>query len=81
MGSVSGLSRGDAALQELLASMARHSGDEGRRGRLLDHMRGVPPIAEWPADHLDALQETCAYIVGLARLARELRLLAQEGEP
>lgn len=49
---------GDAALQELLASIADHSRDPGRREILLDGVLTTPPLAAWPTESLDALRET-----------------------
>jgi hypothetical protein len=71
---------GDAALQALLASMAEHTDDAERRDRLLDSMMTIPPLADWPRDSLNALQETCRYVISLGRLGRELRQLTERGE-
>jgi hypothetical protein len=71
---------GDAALRALLASMAERTHDAERRERLLDSVLTVPPLADWPSDSLDALRETCAYIISLGRLRRELRQLTEGGE-
>ncbi|MDT5362650.1 MAG: hypothetical protein QOC69_4412 [Mycobacterium sp.] len=70
---------GDAALQALLVRMAERSHDIERRDRLLDYTMTVPPLADWLSDLLDALRETCGYIISLGRLSRELRQLT-EGE-
>jgi len=70
--------RGDAVLQALLASMAERTHDVERRDRLLDYMMTVPPIAGWPTDSLEALRETCQYIISLARLSRELKTTHRE---
>jgi hypothetical protein len=42
---------GDAALQELLASVAERMSDGERRDVLLDFMLTMPPLADWPAEH------------------------------
>lgn len=68
---------GDAALQELLATMARHSRDPVRREILLDAVLTTPPLATWPAKSLDALQETCRYIADLARMSRQAEQLTE----
>jgi hypothetical protein len=71
---------GDAALQELLASMAEYTQDFERRDRLLDHLLTMPPLVEWSPDALDKLRETCRYIISLARLGRELERLTPSSE-
>jgi hypothetical protein len=71
---------GDAALQQLLTSMADHSRDSVRRDILLDAVLTTPPLAAWPTESLDALRETCRYIVSLARMSRELGQLTEIGE-
>jgi hypothetical protein len=68
---------GDAALQALLASMAERTHDVERGDRLLDYRMTVPPLAVWPTDSLEALRETCQYIISLARLGRDLRQLTE----
>jgi hypothetical protein len=71
---------GDAALQALLASMTEHSHDVERRDRRLDSTMTIPPLADCPRDSLNALQETCRYVISLGRLGRELRQLTERGE-
>jgi hypothetical protein len=68
---------GDAALQAMLASMAERSHDVERRESLLDHVITVPPLAGWPTDSLEALRQTCHYVISLARLSRELTQLVE----
>jgi hypothetical protein len=71
---------GDAALRALLASMAERTHDVERRDKLLDFMMTTPPLADWSTPSLEALRETCQYIISLGRLGRELRQLTQMGE-
>jgi hypothetical protein len=71
---------GDAALQALLASMAERTPDIDRRDKLLDFMMTTPPLADWPTDSLEALRETCQYVISLGRLGRELRQLTEIGK-
>lgn len=55
--------------------MAGRSRDDVRRSILNDFMLSVPPLADWPTESLDALQEACRYIISLGRLSRELSQL------
>lgn len=71
---------GDAALQMLLASIAEHANDAGRREKLLGAMITVPPLADWPTGSLEALQMTCQYVMGLGRLSRKLTQLTDLGD-
>lgn len=72
---------GDAALQALLTSMAERTHDGERRGRLLDYVMTIAPLADWPTESLEELRGTCQYIISLARLGRELKLLMEgDGE-
>lgn len=80
MESVDLVDPGDAALQALLASMAENTHDFERRDRLLDYVKTVPPLVDWPTDSLEALRETCQYIISLARLSRELRQVSEKDE-
>jgi hypothetical protein len=47
----------DAALQNLLASVAERTGDPARKERLLDYLMTIPPLAEWSVDELEELVE------------------------
>lgn len=71
---------GDAAVQALLALTADQVVDTERRDRILDAMLTVPPLTEWPNESLEALRDTCSYIISLARVGREVKRLTQDGE-
>lgn len=66
---------GDAALQELLATVAERTGDPTHKELLLDFLISMPPLAEWSAEDRELLAQTCVYITSLARLSRELEQL------
>ncbi|MGE2817950.1 hypothetical protein ACQI5H_22815 [Mycobacterium heidelbergense] len=68
---------GDAALHELLASVAERTHDSLRRARILDYLITTPPLVEWSAEEREVLRQTCAYIISLARLNRELEHLSR----
>jgi hypothetical protein len=78
MGSEDVVAPGDAALHELLVSMAGRTLDPTRRQTLLDAVLTIPPLAAWPAESLDSLRET--YIVSLGRMSREFRQLTRTEE-
>lgn len=63
---------GDAALQELLTSVAEHIHDPAKKASVTDFLLTMKPLAEWPQPELDVLTETCAYVISLARMSREL---------
>lgn len=75
MESIDVVDPGDAAVQALLASMAEHTQEVERRDRLLDYLMTVPPLVDWPKDSLEALLETCQYVITLARFSREVEQL------
>jgi hypothetical protein len=64
---------GDAALQELLASVAERADDLLKKERLVDYLITMPPLAEWSVEQREMLAQTCDYIHSLAQLSRELR--------
>lgn len=68
---------GDAALQELLASIAEHTDDPAKREFVLDFLLllAMKPLAEWSRPELDRLRQTCVYVISLARMSRELETL------
>lgn len=65
----------DAALNDLLTTMLDHTDDEARRTKLLVHLMTISPLREWPANHLAQLSATCAYVISLSRMSRELQSL------
>jgi hypothetical protein len=71
---------GEAALQELLASMAEHTSDPHRRERLLDALITTKPLSEWSAEELAMLADTCAYVISLSRINSELRAISDESD-
>jgi hypothetical protein len=69
------IDQADAALQALLMGMAQQTNDPRRRAKLLAFAMTAPSMADWPQDSLNALGDTCEYVMSLARLGRELRQL------
>jgi len=57
----------DAALHQLLAQMAEHTGDERMRERIADLMLTLPPVAQWPPEMLEEWRQTYEYVRGLRR--------------
>jgi hypothetical protein len=41
---------GDAAIQALLAAIAKNTHDDERREKLLDYILIIPPLTGWPPD-------------------------------
>lgn len=72
---------GDAALRELLVTVAERTADPVRKKRVLDFLTDMPPLAQWPSEEQDMLKQTCAYVTSLARMSRELaHLIETPGE-
>jgi hypothetical protein len=63
---------GDAALQELLASIAEDTHDPARKAFVTNCLLTMRPLAEWSQPELDVLTDTCGYVISLARMGREL---------
>lgn len=66
----------DAVLRELLASVAEHTHDPANKAFVLDFLLTMEPLAEWPEPALDALSQTCGYVISLARMSRALERLS-----
>ncbi len=72
---------GDAALQELIASVADYIDDPVKKELLLDFLTIMRPMAEWSEGELELLTQTCAYVISLARLNRDLKQLNGHSAP
>ena len=66
---------GDAALKELLTTVAERTTDPNHRKLLLDFLVDMPPLAEWSTTDREMLTHTGVYITSLARLSRDLEQL------
>jgi hypothetical protein len=72
---------GDAALQELIASVADYIDDPVKKELLLDFLIIMRPMAEWSERELEVLTQTCAYVISLARMSRDLEQLNGPSAP
>jgi hypothetical protein len=63
---------GDAALQELLTSIAEHTHDPAKKAFVANFLLTLRPLAEWSQREFDVLTQTCGYVISLARMGREL---------
>ena len=72
---------GDAALQELIASVADYIDDPVKKELLLDFLIIMRPVAEWSEGELQVLTQTCAYVISLARMSRDLEPLNGHSAP
>ncbi|WP_156685610.1 hypothetical protein [Mycobacterium sp. Marseille-P9652] len=70
---------GDAAIQALLALTAEKTGDDEKRGLLIDCILTAPPLAEWSSGCREKLLETCVYIKGLANDLRQRKASGDVG--
>lgn len=70
---------GDAALRQLLASIAERTDDPAKKEFVLDFLHTMKPLAEWSRPERDILAQTCGYVISLARMSRELETLINGG--